>query len=146
MRDNQRRGFGGGRRQGGFRSSGGSSGSSFGRPRFGDSRPSFESRESPVKVGEEYNVEITETGSKGDGITRIKNFVVFVPETKKGDKVKIRITEIRGRSAVAEVVGGGSKGEDDAEGDVDSITEEGMAKDVSKEEYEEDEESEDTEM
>ncbi|MBI1973580.1 TRAM domain-containing protein [Candidatus Micrarchaeota archaeon] len=64
--------------------------------------------EKPVKEGEEYDVEINEVGSKGDGIAKIKNFVIFVPGTKKGEKVKIRITQVKAKSAVAEVVGGGS--------------------------------------
>lgn len=58
----------------------------------------------PVKVGEEYDVEIMEIGSKGDGIARVKNFVIFVPDTKKGDKIKIKITEIRGRFGIGEKV------------------------------------------
>lgn len=58
----------------------------------------------PVKVGEEYDVEITETGSKGDGIARIKNFVVFVRDAKKGEKAHIKITEVHNRFAVAERV------------------------------------------
>jgi predicted RNA-binding protein with TRAM domain len=57
----------------------------------------------PVKVGEEYDVEITETGSKGDGIARIKNFVVFVPGSKKGDKKHIKIKEVRNKFAVGEI-------------------------------------------
>jgi len=58
----------------------------------------------PVKVGEEYDVEITETGSKGDGIARIKNFVVFVPGSKKGDKKHIKIKEVRNKFAVGEII------------------------------------------
>ncbi len=57
----------------------------------------------PVKVGEEYDVEITETGSKGDGIARIKNFVVFVPGSKKGEKRRIKIKEVRNKFAVGEI-------------------------------------------
>jgi predicted RNA-binding protein with TRAM domain len=57
----------------------------------------------PVKVGEEYDVEITETGSKGDGIARIKNFVVFVPGSKKGDKKHIKIKEVRNKFAIGEI-------------------------------------------
>jgi predicted RNA-binding protein with TRAM domain len=56
----------------------------------------------PIKVGEEYDVEINEVGSKGDGIARIKNFVVFVNGTKKGEKAHIRITEVRNRFAIGE--------------------------------------------
>ena len=58
----------------------------------------------PVKVGEEYDVEIKETGSKGDGIARIKNFVVFVNGTKKGEKAHIKITQVRNRFAIGEKV------------------------------------------
>ncbi len=56
----------------------------------------------PVKVGEEYDVEINEVGAKGDGIARVKNFVVFVPNTKKGEKAHIKIKEVRNRFAVGE--------------------------------------------
>jgi len=62
----------------------------------------------PVNVGEEYDVEITEEGSRGDGIARIKNFVVFVANAKKGDKVKIKIKEVRNRFAIGEKVGEGA--------------------------------------
>jgi len=63
----------------------------------------FGSAPRPVKVGEEYDVEITEVGSKGDGIARIKNFVVFVPGSKKGDKKHIRIKEVRNKFAIGEI-------------------------------------------
>jgi predicted RNA-binding protein with TRAM domain len=63
----------------------------------------------PIKVGEEYDVEINEIGSKGDGIARIKNFVVFVNGVKKGEKAHIRITEVRNRFAIGEKTGGEAK-------------------------------------
>jgi predicted RNA-binding protein with TRAM domain len=92
--------FGGGSNYGrggsGYRKSG-----SFGRESF----------EKPIKEGEEYDVQITEVGSKGDGIAKIKNFVIFVPGTSKGENVKIRITQVKARSAVAEVVGAATKTE-----------------------------------
>jgi len=59
----------------------------------------------PVKVGEEYDVEISEVGSKGDGIARVKNFVVFVTGVKQGEKCKIKIKEVRNRFATGEKVG-----------------------------------------
>lgn len=64
----------------------------------------------PVKVGEEYDVEISETGSKGDGIARIKNFVVFVTGVKKGERTRIKITEVRNRFAIGEKVPEASEG------------------------------------
>jgi len=59
----------------------------------------------PVELGKEYNVEIQETSRRGEGIARIKGLVTFVPNTKPGDRVKIRITRISRRFAEAEVVG-----------------------------------------
>jgi len=93
-RDRGRGGFGG-RGRGGF---GGR-----GRGGFGGGRGYDIPK--PVKVGEEYDVEITEVGSKGDGICRIKNFIVFVNGAKKGEKIKIKITDVMSRFAVAEKVG-----------------------------------------
>ena len=64
----------------------------------------FPPRVKPVKVGEEYDVEINEIGSKGDGIARVKNFVVFVENSKKGEKARIKIREVHNKYAVADKV------------------------------------------
>ena len=61
----------------------------------------------PVEVGKEYDVEIQEVSRRGEGIARIKGLVCFVPNTKTGDHVKIRINRISSRFAEAEVVGKG---------------------------------------
>jgi len=62
-------------------------------------------RPCPVEIGKDYDVEISETSRRGEGIARIKGFVVFVPETKPGDHVTIRINRIGRRCANATVVG-----------------------------------------
>jgi predicted RNA-binding protein with TRAM domain len=59
----------------------------------------------PVEIGKEYDVEIQETSRRGEGITRIQGLVIFVPKTKPGDKVRIKITNISRRFAEAEVIG-----------------------------------------
>ncbi|AJF60619.1 MAG: TRAM domain-containing protein [Candidatus Diapherotrites archaeon] len=59
----------------------------------------------PVKEGQEYDVEIESVGEKGDGIAKIEGFVVIVPNTKKGDKVKVKINAVRGKVSFGEVVG-----------------------------------------
>ncbi len=59
---------------------------------------------SPLNVGETYDVTIEDVGREGDGITRVEGFVVFVPNTKKGDTVKIRVTKVSRRVGFAEVV------------------------------------------
>lgn len=61
----------------------------------------------PVEIGKEYDVEIQETSRRGEGIARIKGLVCFIPNTKPGDHVKIRVTRISRRFCEAEVVGAG---------------------------------------
>ena len=58
----------------------------------------------PIQEGEEYEVKIEDVGKEGDGITRIEGFVVFVPETKVGEEIKVRITSVRRRFAFAEKI------------------------------------------
>jgi len=57
----------------------------------------------PVSVGEVYTVTIEAIGSKGDGITRIKGFVIFVPGTKVGEQVRVRIDKVLRKFAVASI-------------------------------------------
>jgi len=59
----------------------------------------------PVEIGKEYDIEIQETSRRGEGITRIEGLVIFVPKTKPGDKVRIKITNVSRRFAEAEVIG-----------------------------------------
>ena len=59
----------------------------------------------PVEVGKEYDIKIQETSRRGDGITRIEGLVVFIPNAKLGDKLRIKITTVGRRSAEAEVLG-----------------------------------------
>lgn len=63
-----------------------------------------ESTEAPVKVGETYDVGINALGEKGDGIARVKGFVLFVQGVKKGDYVKIKISKVLKNVGFAEVV------------------------------------------
>jgi len=62
----------------------------------------------PVKVGDEIDVKIEAVGEKGDGITKKDGFVIFVPNTKEGDEVKIKVTRVLRRVGFGEVVGEGS--------------------------------------
>src|SRR3989338_7265501 len=58
----------------------------------------------PVRVGETFDVAINSIGGKGDGIAKVKGFVLFVANTQKGDYVKIRITKVLPTVGFAEVV------------------------------------------
>ncbi|WP_429224014.1 TRAM domain-containing protein [Methanobacterium oryzae] len=58
----------------------------------------------PIEEGEEYDVKIEDVGKEGDGITRIEGFVVFVPNTKAGDEVKVKIVSVRRKFGFAEKI------------------------------------------
>jgi predicted RNA-binding protein with TRAM domain len=58
----------------------------------------------PVEAGKEYDLEITERGSKGDGIARIQGFVILVAGGNPGDKVRVKITSVANRFALGEIV------------------------------------------
>ena len=95
-------GFGGGRGGGGF----GRGGGGF---RDNDDKPK------PIKVGEEHDVKITDVGAKGDGITKIENFIVFVAGGKKGEECRIRIKEVASRFAIGEKIGPAKGGVESSE-------------------------------
>jgi len=81
-----------------YRSNQSSFGSSFNKYGSG----SFD--DAPVDVGKQYDVKIEDTARQGDGIARISGLVIFVPNTKVNDSVKIEIKAIKRNCAVAEVV------------------------------------------
>ncbi|RLF11325.1 MAG: deoxyribonuclease [Thermoprotei archaeon] len=58
----------------------------------------------PVSLGGEYDVEITEVSRRGDGLARVQGFVVFVPGARPGQRIKVRVTKMGNRYAVAEMV------------------------------------------
>lgn len=59
----------------------------------------------PVNVGDEVDVTIESVGGQGDGIAKVNGFVVFVKGTSKGDRVKIKITDVKRTYAVGEKIG-----------------------------------------
>ena len=62
----------------------------------------------PVKVGDELDVTIEATASRGDGIAKKDGFVIFVKGAAMGQTVHIKITEVRERFSVGEVAGAAS--------------------------------------
>jgi predicted RNA-binding protein with TRAM domain len=73
------------------------------RSRFRPSRPFVQSF--PVKENQELEVVIDDIGSRGDGIAKIQSFLIFVPKSKIGERVKVRIISVSGKFAVVERVG-----------------------------------------
>jgi predicted RNA-binding protein with TRAM domain len=70
---------------------------------FGRSSGSFNK---PVEVGKEYNVTISDTSRRGEGIAKVEGFIVFVPGTKVGQNVRVKVTQVSQRFASGQVVEG----------------------------------------
>ena len=58
----------------------------------------------PVEVDKEYEAEIEDVSRRGDGIARIQGFVIFVPNTNRGEQVKFKVTRVGHRFAIGELV------------------------------------------
>lgn len=50
--------------------------------------------EKQIKKNEEYIVDIIDYGMEGEGIAKINNFTLFIPNAMKGEKVKILIVKV----------------------------------------------------
>lgn len=53
----------------------------------------------PVSIGNIHKLEIIDKSEKGDGIAKIKNFIIFVPNVDIGDLVKIKIVQVMSNCA-----------------------------------------------
>ena len=73
-----------------------------GRGGYGGSPGSFTPK--PVKVGDEVEVKVEAVASKGDGIARKDGFVIFIKGAKEGDTVKVRISDVKERFAIGEII------------------------------------------
>ena len=65
-------------------------------------------QQAPIQAGEEFDVVVESVGEKGDGLARKEGFVLFVPNTKAGDNVKVRVTKVLRNVGFAEVIGTGN--------------------------------------
>jgi predicted RNA-binding protein with TRAM domain len=57
-----------------------------------------------VKENQELEVAIDDIGSQGDDIAKLQGFLVFVPRSKIGERVSVRIVSVGGKFAVSERV------------------------------------------
>lgn len=58
----------------------------------------------PVEKNKEYIVEILDNGFEGEGIAKIDNFTIFIPNSIKGEKVKIVIVKVLSSHAFGKVL------------------------------------------
>ena len=58
----------------------------------------------PVEKNQEYIVDIIDNGFEGEGIAKIKDFTIFIPNCIKGEKVKILIVKVLKSHAFGKVI------------------------------------------
>jgi predicted RNA-binding protein with TRAM domain len=59
----------------------------------------------PVELGREYDVKISQTSYRCDGIAKERGFVIFVKKTKVAEEnVKIKITHVAETYALADLI------------------------------------------
>jgi len=56
----------------------------------------------PVREGEEIEVVIEDVGSEGDGVAKVEGFTLFVPGTDTGDRLTVRVGQVKERFGFAE--------------------------------------------
>ena len=110
--------------------------------RFGERRSDGGGSFAPVNVGDEVEVNIEAVGEKGDGIAKIKGFVIFIPGAKQGENVKVRITKVLRKVGFGEIVGAGSGSSSSEEASNQETSEETSQDEASEESYEGNEDSE----
>ena len=55
----------------------------------------------PVRAGEELDVEIVDQGSEGDGIAKIEGYTLFVPGGETGERYRVRVEDVKPRFGFA---------------------------------------------
>lgn len=58
----------------------------------------------PVEKNKEYIVEIIDNGFEGEGIAKINNFTIFIPNAIKGEKIRILIVKVLSSHAFGKIV------------------------------------------
>jgi len=67
--------------------------------------PTPDEPQPPVEPGEIRYVEIEDIGKQGDGIARVeRGYVIIVPGTEIGERVKVEVTEVKSNFAVGEAI------------------------------------------
>lgn len=57
-----------------------------------------------IKKNEEYIVEIIDNGFQGEGISKIDRMAIFIPNSIKGEKVKIKILKVTSKIAYGKII------------------------------------------
>ncbi len=70
------------------------------KKRYRPSKPFL--TKAPIWKGQQMEVVVDDIGSRGDGIARMHNYMIFIPGGKVGERVHVKIVSVGGKFAVAE--------------------------------------------
>ena len=74
------------------------------RVRGGKFPINYVEKQPPVQLGEELFVNITDLAPSGDGVSRIRGYVIVVPKAKPRDHVKIKVTQVGEKVGMGEII------------------------------------------
>ena len=74
------------------------------RVRGGKYKINYAGKPAPINVGDELEVNIIDTAPSGDGISKIRGYVIIVPKAKPRDRLKIRVTEVREKIGTGKII------------------------------------------
>ena len=58
----------------------------------------------PIEKNREYIVDILDNGFEGEGIAKIDDFTIFIPNAIKGEKIKILIVKVLSSYAFGKII------------------------------------------
>ncbi|KPN29998.1 translation initiation factor IF-2 subunit beta [Halolamina pelagica] len=74
------------------------------RPVTKQSTSSSQQTTTEIQEGETYEVEITDTGRKGDGVAKRGDYTMFVSGAEEGETVRARVNNVSGNLVFASKV------------------------------------------
>ncbi len=74
------------------------------RVRGGKYKINYVGKPAPINVGDELEVNIIDTAASGDGISKIRGYVIIVPRAKPRDRLTIRITEVSEKTCTGKII------------------------------------------
>lgn len=74
------------------------------RVRGGKYKINYAGKPAPVTVGDELEVNIIDRCPSGDGMSRIRGYVIVVPKAKPRERVKIRVTQVSEKTATGQII------------------------------------------
>ena len=61
-------------------------------------------KQCPVELGDELEVNIIDVSPSGDGLSKIRGYIITVPKAKPRDYVKIKVTQVGEKAAFGEII------------------------------------------